>query len=619
MSTPSGRLDVPAQYSRSSSSPDLSSPPRSDSDPARSPPAVAYALDSGRDVRFRGVERAGTAGGGGESSAAASAAAAAPPTKNTSAKKLGRPRKEKSTNGTTTPNADGKAARTKKPRSTSGTAGPRKKQKISEPSSDAKQAVLPSRQTKITDVVGAASETRGAGTHHDHVAGAKASLDVTTASQNGNREAIRSLKIEPSLPHPTPTPPRTSGQNYDPIRSANIEMSSVAPFSPTQKPAAANRASASPSISSLIDPPGSSGMPTHKHGHGQATRLHSGNGLPSSPGSPSTIEVVPAQAPIPAGHHHRDEDDALPSPTHPAAAPTTIAATSTKKSAAGASTDASSAAPSPKPARQKAAPPPLPQGNGLLSSALFGGPTSAPKPDAAEKTTPTIILDIPMKGETNKTVNFARMAEERYGFNALYPRIAAQRERLARVAAAGAALGNTDSATGGSGDEMSVDLSEPESNAPDVGGAGAGAPNGEVKKKRATKTEEYDKDDPFVDDSEMLWEEQAAASKDGFFVYSGPLVPAGEKPTIERANGTAPRRGRGRGRGGSTRGDRSSGAGRGGASAAEKSSGGGPGSRGGSVTRKPRITKADRLRREQDKMEREKMATLAAKPSTYVG
>jgi hypothetical protein len=162
---------------------------------------------------------------------------------------------------------------------------------------------------------------------------------------------------------------------------------------------------------------------------------------------------------------------------------------------------------------------------------LFGGPTSAPAPGAVENQTPTIILDIPLKGETNKTVNFARMAEERYGFNTLYPRIAAQQERLARVAAAGAAL--EQGSAPASGDEMSVDLSEPESNV-EPGTIGTGGEDGAPKKrKRATKEEQYDKDDPFVDDSEMLWEEQAAASKDGFFVYSGPLVPEGEKPTIE--------------------------------------------------------------------------------------
>ena len=40
--------------------------------------------------------------------------------------------------------------------------------------------------------------------------------------------------------------------------------------------------------------------------------------------------------------------------------------------------------------------------------------------------------------------------------------------------------------------------------------------------------------DDFIDDTELAWEEQAAVAKDGFFVYSGPLVVEGEKPNIER-------------------------------------------------------------------------------------
>lgn len=123
------------------------------------------------------------------------------------------------------------------------------------------------------------------------------------------------------------------------------------------------------------------------------------------------------------------------------------------------------------------------------------------------------------------------MAEERYGFNALHPRLAAQRERLARIAAAGAALEKGSGS--GSADEMSLDLSEGESNVEMGGMEGGSATDGKKPAKRK-KADQYDKDDPFVDDSELLWEEQAAASKDGFFVYSGPLVPEGEKPTIER-------------------------------------------------------------------------------------
>lgn len=279
---------------------------------------------------------------------------------------------------------------------------------------------------------------------------------------------------------------------------------------------------------------------------------------------------------------------------------------------------------------------PIGSGNGLLSTEMFGGSGST----GLEKTAPTVILDVPLNGQYNKYVNFARLAEERYGFNALYPRLAAQRERLARVAAAGAALEKDSKANGSgmSGDEMSVDLSEgdgagDDSNVEmggmtlierDVLGAGTPAEGSEgvirKRKKRVMKEDQYDKDDPFVDDTELAWEEQAAASKDGFFVYSGPLVPEGEKPNVERyvmprlldvgfanvgvrADGTTKRgRGTGRGRGGSTRGSR----------------GGATRGRGGATgPRKPRMTKAAKETMDQEKVQRESLAMLAAKPTTY--
>jgi hypothetical protein len=139
-------------------------------------------------------------------------------------------------------------------------------------------------------------------------------------------------------------------------------------------------------------------------------------------------------------------------------------------------------------------------------------------------------------------------------------------------------------------------------------GNGTGAGGNEVvpvkpaRKKRNFKEDEYDKDDDFVDDSEMLWEEQAAASRDGFFVYSGPLIPEVEKPAVPEGPPRRGRGGRGRGsRGGAVRGE-GSGRGRG---------GGGPGSRGGTV-RKPRITKLEKEQRDREKAEREKLALLGA-------
>jgi hypothetical protein len=296
------------------------------------------------------------------------------------------------------------------------------------------------------------------------------------------------------------------------------------------------------------------------------------------------------------------------------------AAVAMKKTDSSTGTPSNSNAPTPpvKPARQKEAPPPLPTGSGLLSGTAFGPIANGTTGDTDTRGT-NIWLTFPLKGQTNVTINFAQEVEKRYGFAALHPKIAARRERMKAVTAAGAALEKA--AGGGSTDDMSLDLSEPDSNV-EMGGMddeGSTAANG-AKKRRKRKTEDYDKEDDFIDDTELAWEQSALMARDGFFVYSGPLVTEGEKPTVERyastsqisttgltisrADGTV-RRGRGRGRGGTARGE-TSGRGRG--------RGGGPGSRGGSTVRKPRVTKADRAMMEQEKLEREKMAAnIAAK------
>ena len=78
--------------------------------------------------------------------------------------------------------------------------------------------------------------------------------------------------------------------------------------------------------------------------------------------------------------------------------------------------------------------------------------------------------------------------------------------------------------------------------------------NGETKKSSEPKKKahpmkgknligKYDFEDPFIDDTEMLWEEQRASTKDGFFVFFGPLIAKGQSASFERANGTMKRGG----------------------------------------------------------------------------
>jgi len=67
-----------------------------------------------------------------------------------------------------------------------------------------------------------------------------------------------------------------------------------------------------------------------------------------------------------------------------------------------------------------------------------------------------------------------------------------------------------------------------------AGGAGVGKKKPPVKRKRQNVQDKYDVEDPFIDDSEALMEQVAAASKDGFFVYSGPLIAEGERAKIDK-------------------------------------------------------------------------------------
>jgi hypothetical protein len=54
------------------------------------------------------------------------------------------------------------------------------------------------------------------------------------------------------------------------------------------------------------------------------------------------------------------------------------------------------------------------------------------------------------------------------------------------------------------------------------------------RRRRQAGADKYDVEDPFIDDSEALMEQVAAASKDGFFVYSGPLIAEGEQAKIDK-------------------------------------------------------------------------------------
>lgn len=387
-----------------------------------------------------------------------------------------------------------------------------------------------------------------------------------------------------SVSQPPPPPPPTRQifdpvrGNYDPVRETMVSRDPYgtgplgSPRAPTSSAHVVNRASASPSIASLVDPspsahhmvsPVQSQHPYSKTPvNGSASmppRFHETTSMPPSPSQPaktaqqqppakpakpSIVEVKRAPPPAPSPPTQtKTSEPPLNSFTSMSSIPasakvlaTTTAPAQSKKVAAVAQQDrekhkASSSSSSPNITSLKDALPPLPSGNGR--SILDFGKANP----GEENQAPSIVLHIPLNGESNKVVNFMRMAEEHYGWDALHPRLAAHRDRKARIAAASAALEKQGSGRE-SGDEMSVDLQSDAEKSNDemegviVGGTSGpeGVPAKPARKKRTNKEDEYDKNDDFVDDSELLWEEQAAASRDGFFVYSGPLIPEVERP-----------------------------------------------------------------------------------------
>ncbi|ROT42752.1 HPC2-domain-containing protein [Sodiomyces alkalinus F11] len=430
------------------------------------------------------------------------------------------------------------------------------------------------------------------------------------------RHQSNSTDAAPAPAATSTLPTRTSGQSYDPIRGNYDPVRGIfgSATSPRSAAPVVNRASASPSIASLVDPIPNVASPSRQppqHASVQQQQTQQARGSVSRPTSP----LQPARAAPPPVAKTSVSELKKHAPSPPAS--NTKADAKPKETTLTASATASKK-PSPRQKPQKSAT--------VISSPKLASLDETPLDHSRsildfgkaepgmEIQAPSIVLHIPLKaGETNKYVNFMREAEARYGWDALHPRLAAQRDRKARIAAASAAL---EKAAAGqeSGDEMSEDSDKEASNV-EMGGMASGQDVVEKpkKKKRNFKEDEYDKDDDFVDDSELLWEEQAAASRDGFFVYSGPLISEPEKPA-NNGNDGPPKRGRGSrggrgGRGGAARGGAEGGTGRGGGPGSR----GGRGSRGGSAPRKPRITKSEKEQLEREKAERQKLGEVNGK------
>ncbi|WBW71935.1 histone H3.3-H4 chaperone, HIR complex subunit Hip4 [Schizosaccharomyces osmophilus] len=124
-----------------------------------------------------------------------------------------------------------------------------------------------------------------------------------------------------------------------------------------------------------------------------------------------------------------------------------------------------------------------------------------------------LCLEVPLQGKENVHINFAEEVEKVYG-----PSINQNVKK----------------------NELSDSAESDGENEQQQGGPNAEGGTEPTKKRRKRRyaDEYYDRHDPFIDDTELYIEEMAAASKDGFFVFSGPLVAEGDKVKIERSKKT---------------------------------------------------------------------------------
>lgn len=137
---------------------------------------------------------------------------------------------------------------------------------------------------------------------------------------------------------------------------------------------------------------------------------------------------------------------------------------------------------------------------------------------------PVIALDIPLldpkdpqPGQAEVVINVLKLAEDKYGWNVIHPNAKSAIELMDEI------LDDDDDGEDDDDDDLQV-VDE----------------KGNVQKKKDELTEEqklkkhetkmnrkvgkYDYEDPFIDDEELQWEEEITTTKEGFFVYWGPLV-----------------------------------------------------------------------------------------------
>ena len=268
------------------------------------------------------------------------------------------------------PDAKDATAKPKKPRAPNGTSTTKRKSKYTI-EADAK----PMKTTGVPQRKSSASKTPASAPMKTEV------LSSPPPAQLGNHEAIQKPEYPP-YPNMSPLPPRTtSGQHYDPIRSATIEPRpypstpaqnySVTTFPQQKSP---NNASASLSIASLIDPPTYDHAIHPKHIAAQPASPPPPKRQRLTPPEEPTVATVPRTVLLESSVNQpivisndttpMDVDNTPPAKT---SAPSAKPASTVRKSTTSSGTNSPAAAPKPREKKEVTLLPPSGTGNGLLS------------------------------------------------------------------------------------------------------------------------------------------------------------------------------------------------------------------------------------------------------------
>lgn len=153
--------------------------------------------------------------------------------------------------------------------------------------------------------------------------------------------------------------------------------------------------------------------------------------------------------------------------------------------------------------------------------------TTEDKKDKAQKAEmPVIALNIPLldpkdpkPGQAEVVVNVLKLAEDKYGWNVIHPNAKSAIDLMDEMLE-----DEDDGADEDEDDDLQVvdEKGNPAQKKTEELTEEQLAKRHETKMNR--KVGKYDYEDPFIDDEELQWEEEITTTKEGFFVYWGPLV-----------------------------------------------------------------------------------------------